>query len=104
MRGMHEERELAIGMVLQCFHMPLQSLFAPKPQELTRVSTLLADPAHQPVFIHCDQSVDRTGMIIAVELLLRIDHKGTTASAKTGVPGRRRRALLRGRAPHSRSC
>jgi protein tyrosine/serine phosphatase len=41
--------------------------------EIDRVLAVMADPTMQPVFVHCEHGVDRTGLIVA---LYRVKYEG----------------------------
>lgn len=66
----------ALGMTL--LHSPLWSMprlfdfFFPKPRDETinQVLSTMADPAAQPVFVHCLRGNDRTGLIVGLYRVL----------------------------------
>jgi len=60
-----EKKEVeAAGM--RSIEVPLNILRDPDPLAIRKVVALLADPANQPVFVHCRQGQDRTGAVVAV--------------------------------------
>src|SRR5262249_13618857 len=63
-----EERKVKdLGM--QYVHVPL-GFSAPEPEAISDVLRIIADKNKQPVFIHCRQGADRTGMIVAIYRML----------------------------------
>jgi protein tyrosine/serine phosphatase len=63
----------ALGMFY--VHVPLHGYLSPKPADLDRAFSVLDDRSQWPVFVHCREGKDRTGMIIAC---YRISHEGWT--------------------------
>lgn len=60
-----EKQEVeAVGM--RSIEVPLNILQDPDPEKIRKVVALMADPANQPVFVHCRQGQDRTGAVVAV--------------------------------------
>ena len=72
------ERSLSESLGLTYLNIPFNSL-APVSSEdaaqILRAVEALADPAHRPVFIHCEHGRDRTGLVVAI---LRVLHQGWT--------------------------
>ena len=65
------EKSMAQGQQLQFFNLPLSStkeitVGSAADQRIRQVVKLMADPANQPVFVHCEQGVDRTGLVVAL--------------------------------------
>lgn len=60
-RESRKARELGLEYV----HIPL-GFTSPDQGEMTRVLALVADERKQPVFVHCRQGADRTGMTIGM--------------------------------------
>jgi len=56
-------------------HLPLYGRETPTPKDINKALALLNDPAKLPVFVHCREGKDRTGMIIGC---YRIAHDGWT--------------------------
>jgi hypothetical protein len=53
----------SLGM---CFvHIPMHPWFQPSRTQVEQAPAVLTDPAAHPVFVPCDQGVDRTGLVIA---------------------------------------
>ena len=52
---------------LTCLNVPLSwnPLRGPKDESVVQFLKYVTDPANQPVFVHCRQGVDRTGLMIA---------------------------------------
>ena len=60
---------------LNFIHEPMNGLEAPRDAEVDDILAKMNDPSLQPVFVHCMQGVDRTGLIIA---LYRVITEGWT--------------------------
>jgi len=60
-----KERNWATEANIQFYHIPMHPICAPKKEDVERATTLIIDPANQPVFVHCDRGSDRTGIVIA---------------------------------------
>lgn len=66
---------------LRYFNIPLGRLGRPDDKEIEQVLSIINNPENQPVFIHCAQGSDRTGVVIAV---YRISQEGWSGEqAKT---------------------
>lgn len=65
-----EEQE-ARALGLNYFNVPFHRLGRPTVEQVQRVLSLISAVENQPVFVHCKQGADRTGIVIA---LYRIDH------------------------------
>lgn len=66
---------------LRYFNIPLGRLGRPDDKEIEQVLSIINNPENQPVFIHCAQGSDRTGVVIAI---YRISQDGWTGEqAKT---------------------
>ncbi len=62
--SMSEKKEVeAAGM--QSFEVPMEMSRDGLRPKVDRVVALMADPANQPVFVHCRQGQDRTGIAVA---------------------------------------
>jgi protein tyrosine/serine phosphatase len=60
---------------LRYFNIPLGRLGRPEDKKIEQVLSIINNPENQPVFVHCAQGADRTGVVIAV---YRISHDGWT--------------------------
>ncbi len=61
--SMSEKKEVeAAGM--RSIEVPMEMSGNPK-EKVDRVVALMADPANQPVFVHCRHGQDRTGIVVA---------------------------------------
>ena len=64
----------AAGMA---FHrIPMFTRVAPTLEQIARFMTIVTNPVHQPVFVHCAGGKHRTGVMTAV---YRLEHDGWTA-------------------------
>jgi protein tyrosine/serine phosphatase len=61
---------------LRYFSVPFAGMGSPDDAEINQVLSIINSAANQPVFVHCKQGVDRTGMVIAI---YRITHDGWTS-------------------------
>lgn len=60
---------------LNFIHEPMNGLETPRDGEVDDILAKINDPALQPVYVHCMQGKDRTGLIIALD---RVFHQGWT--------------------------
>lgn len=60
-----KEGESAKQIGLHFFHIPLSSITPPKIDQLDQAVSVMANSEYQPVYVHCDQGADRTGMVVA---------------------------------------
>jgi tyrosine-protein phosphatase SIW14 len=63
----------ALGM--RYVHVPLYGKETPNHNDIVKLFSVLNDPAQWPVFVHCREGKDRTGMIVGC---YRIAHDGWT--------------------------
>ncbi len=64
LRSFHSDRSECRRAGLDYVHVDMQA-WEGEDEELTKVLKVLADPARQPVFVHCQHGADRTGVTIA---------------------------------------
>lgn len=57
---------------MRSIEMPLGVLSDIKPDIVNKIIEIMKDPANQPVFVHCRQGQDRTGIVIAA-YRMRVD-------------------------------
>jgi protein tyrosine/serine phosphatase len=69
------ERNWAHAAGLNFISEPMNPIERPKDREVDDILSKLTDPALQPVFVHCMQGHDRTGLIVA---LYRVIYEGWT--------------------------
>ncbi|HEY8667719.1 MAG TPA: tyrosine-protein phosphatase [Tepidisphaeraceae bacterium] len=65
LRAMHDDRHDLRGLGLRYVSIP-SFPWRPREEDIARVLRVIAEPANQPVFIHCAQGCDRTGCAVAV--------------------------------------
>ncbi len=72
------ERVWAANAGLFFIHEPMNGLETPRDGEVNDILAKLDDPTIQPLYVHCTEGVDRTGLIIA---LYRVIDEGWTPAA-----------------------
>jgi protein tyrosine phosphatase (PTP) superfamily phosphohydrolase (DUF442 family) len=83
LRSTHSDRPLLAGTGLQYVHIRALA-WHPEDDEIAQALRIIRDPAHQPVFVHCQHGADRTGVTIAA---YRIVEQGwTTSMASAELP------------------
>jgi protein tyrosine phosphatase (PTP) superfamily phosphohydrolase (DUF442 family) len=63
--GVESESAHAKKLGVKYFHFPL-SFKTPGKDELKQILSVMTDPVNQPVFIHCRQGADRTGLLVGL--------------------------------------
>ncbi len=71
-----EESRLARALGLKFVHIPMSVFESPSRSQVRRFLVLVDDPANQPVFVHCRQGQDRTGLMVGA---WRIEKEGWSA-------------------------
>jgi tyrosine-protein phosphatase SIW14 len=61
---------------------PMTTRVVPTPQQLAQFLSLVNDPAHQPVYVHCAGGHHRTGVMTAVYRMTQYGWKGQQAFAE----------------------
>ena len=69
------EKKIVESLGMHYIHLPLHGGTTPTQNDIDRAFAVLLDSAQAPVFVHCREGKDRTGMIIAC---YRISHDGWT--------------------------
>lgn len=64
------EAEWAKLAQLNFIHEPMNGLEKPRDRQVNEILGMIDDPALQPVYVHCMEGVDRTGLIIALHRVL----------------------------------
>lgn len=67
------EKKIVESLGMRYIHLPLHGGDTPTQNDIDRAFAVLLDGAQGPVFVHCREGKDRTGMIIAC---YRISHDG----------------------------
>lgn len=78
-RHSKEERRSAKTLGLNYVHMPL-GYFIPSKKKIARILSIMRNPVHQPVFVHCHYGEDRTSMMVAIYKMQ--DHGVSLAEAE----------------------
>ena len=65
LRTFSSDRDALKGTGLRYVRIPCQA-WRPDEADVLRFLKVVADPANQPVFVHCQQGADRTGCAVAV--------------------------------------
>jgi tyrosine-protein phosphatase SIW14 len=65
LRTFHSDRDLLAGTGLQYVEIPCYAWYAEESNVL-KFLKVVEDPRNQPVFVHCQQGADRTGMMAGV--------------------------------------
>jgi protein tyrosine/serine phosphatase len=65
LRTFHSDRPALAGTGLRYVHIHAQA-WNVEDKDLARFLKVVTDPANQPVFVHCMQGADRTGLSVAV--------------------------------------
>jgi protein tyrosine phosphatase (PTP) superfamily phosphohydrolase (DUF442 family) len=63
--GVDKEGDCVKQLGMKYYHFPL-GFNAPEPDKLRGILAIMTNPANQPVFVHCRQGADRTGMLIGI--------------------------------------
>ena len=65
LRTSNKDQKLIKGYEFKYYHLSMNA-FSPKKKKFSRFLEIVSDPAHQPVFIHCQHGADRTGTAVAL--------------------------------------
>lgn len=71
----NREKQVVESLGMRYYHIPLHGGETPTQRDIDRTFSILLDSSQWPVFVHCREGKDRTGMIIAC---YRISHDGWT--------------------------
>lgn len=74
-RGEGSEEGVSRRLGMDWLHVPMKGFKLPSYGEVDRALAILADPARQPVLVHCAHGKDRTGAVVAG---YRVVHEGMT--------------------------
>lgn len=66
LRKHHGERKAVETAGMRYVAIPMSYWWVVEPALVRKALSVLADPANQPVFIHCSTGLDRTGVVVAV--------------------------------------
>jgi len=64
LRSFHSDRSEMKGNGLNYLHIYCKA-WHPEDEDVVTFLQVVKDPAHQPVFVHCQHGADRTGMMVA---------------------------------------
>ena len=62
----HDEEEYVRKQGMGFVSVPLNGISTPRDSDIEKVLRIMADPKAQPVFVHCMQGQDRTGLVVAL--------------------------------------
>ena len=65
LRAFNPDRKLLAGMGFRQFHISCKTIH-PEEEDVMEFLQIVTDPLNQPVFVHCRDGTDRTGMMVAV--------------------------------------
>jgi protein tyrosine/serine phosphatase len=65
LRTTESERKMVEGAGMRSVEIPLNMFDNGDREKVDRIVALMADPANQPVFVHCKLGKDRTGIVVA---------------------------------------
>ena len=71
------ERPLAEQLGMSWHNLPMSYLWRPSGRQIREFLAVATDPAHRPVFVHCRQGRNRTGVMTAI---YRMVHHGWSAA------------------------
>jgi protein tyrosine/serine phosphatase len=60
------EREMVRDLDMEVIASPIQTLRGPREGQLDELLRLLADESLRPVFVHCAEGKDRTGLVVGL--------------------------------------
>lgn len=63
--GVDQESEHAKALGVKYYHFAL-GFTKPEEKELSDILAVMTDPVNQPVYVHCRQGADRTGMLVGL--------------------------------------
>ncbi len=65
-REAREERQAVEALGMRWVHLPMHAFWRPSDAQIREFLKIVSDPAAQPVFVHCRQGRNRTGLFIAI--------------------------------------
>ena len=74
--GRDREAQLVEAAGMTFHRIPMATRVAPTLAQIAQFMTIVTNPAHQPVYVHCAGGKHRTGVMTAV---YRMEHDGWTA-------------------------
>ncbi|HEX9205598.1 MAG TPA: tyrosine-protein phosphatase [Candidatus Deferrimicrobiaceae bacterium] len=77
LRTNHGEKAAVEAAGMRSVEIPMTTMKAVDPAAVRKAISVMTDPANQPVFVHCAQGKDRTGVVAAV---YRMEVEGWTAA------------------------
>lgn len=73
LRREYDEKELVEKLGMKYVGIPLDARETISDQAIKQFFSIVSDPAHQPVFVHCRRGADRTGVMVG---FYRIAYRG----------------------------
>ncbi|MBX3075501.1 protein tyrosine phosphatase family protein [Candidatus Obscuribacterales bacterium] len=80
--AIEEEQRRAEELGLRFIYLPLTYWILPKHDEIEKFFSIVDDPSHYPIFLHCKHGADRTGMLIAFYRMARDGWSADSAYAE----------------------
>jgi protein tyrosine phosphatase (PTP) superfamily phosphohydrolase (DUF442 family) len=74
----NSEAAIVEGLGMKAVHIPMYDQSLPSPKEIQAFFDVVDAPGNQPAYVHCEQGVGRTGVMVA---LYRIHADGLSADA-----------------------
>jgi tyrosine-protein phosphatase SIW14 len=65
LRSRHYEKDMVESAGMRYLEFPIGMLEKAKKNEIRKIVQAMADPANQPVYVHCALGQDRTGIVVA---------------------------------------
>ncbi len=66
LRLRHGEKEAVEAAGMRSVEIPFDTMKSVDPAKVARVLDVMTDPRNRPLFVHCAQGKDRTGLVVAV--------------------------------------
>lgn len=64
-RARHGEKARVEAAGMRSIEIPISMLEKPRSSDIRKITGMMADPANQPLYVHCALGKDRTGIVVA---------------------------------------